>query len=63
MQAVNQQTWDPSIKALTQFASVLDNMATNLTWTSSLGEAYHNQSADVMTAIQALRGRSRKKAT
>src|SRR5277367_2073064 len=40
-QAVDAQTWDPSVKALTQFPSVLDNLAKNLSWTSSLGEAYH----------------------
>jgi hypothetical protein len=61
MQAVDKQTWDPSVKALTEFASVLDNMATNLTWTSSLGEAYHSQSADVMTAIQTLRAQAKAK--
>ena len=61
MQAVDQQTWDPSVKALTQFPSVLNNLATNLTWTSSMGEAYHNQSADVMTAIQALRAQAKEK--
>ena len=61
MQAVDQQTWDPSVKALTQFPSVLNNMATNLTWTSSMGEAYHNQSADVMTAIQTLRAQAKEK--
>src|SRR3989442_8391427 len=33
MEAVNKETWDPSVKALTQFASVLENMANNLTWT------------------------------
>ena len=27
MQAVNAQPWDPSVKALTQFPSVLDNLA------------------------------------
>lgn len=58
MKAVDKQEWDPSVKALTQFASVLDNMAKNLTWTSSLGEAYHNQAADVMTAVQALRAKA-----
>jgi hypothetical protein len=58
MKAVDQQTWDPSVKALTQFPSVLDNMSKNLTWTSSLGEAYHNQQADVMSAIQALRAKA-----
>ncbi|MGB8784565.1 MAG: DUF3300 domain-containing protein [Terriglobales bacterium] len=59
MQAVDKQSWDPSVKALTQFSSVLDNMAKNLSWTSSLGEAYHNQSADVMTAIQTLRAQAK----
>ena len=61
MQAVDQQSWDPSVKALTQFASVLDNMAKNLSWTSSLGEAYHNQQAEVMTAIQTLRAQAKAK--
>ena len=58
-QAVNQQSWDPSVKALTQFPSVLNNLAQNLTWTSSLGEAYHNQQSDVMAAIQTLRAQAK----
>jgi uncharacterized protein DUF3300 len=52
---VNQQTWDPSIKSLTQFPTVLQTMNDNLAWTSTLGEAYYNQPADVMNAIQVLR--------
>ena len=59
MKAVDGQSWDPSVKALTQFPSVLNNMAQNLTWTSQLGEAYHNQQADVMTAIQTLRAQAK----
>ncbi len=59
-QAVDKQSWDPSIKALTQFPSVLDKMAQSLAWTSSLGEAYHNQQADVMTAVQTLRTQAQK---
>src|SRR5579862_4739239 len=58
MQAVDAQAWDPSVKALTQFPSVLDNMAKNLSWTSTLGEAYHTQPADVMSAIQFLRAKA-----
>jgi len=61
MEAVNKESWDPSVKALSQFPSVLENMANNLSWTSSLGEAYHNQSADVMTAIQTLRAQAKAK--
>jgi hypothetical protein len=58
MQAVDKQQWDPSVKALTQFPSVLDNLAKNLSWTSSLGEAYHTQAADVMSAVQVLRAKA-----
>jgi hypothetical protein len=58
MQAVDQQTWDPSVKALTQFPSVLEDLSKNLAWTSALGEAYHTQAADVMSAIQFLRAKA-----
>src|SRR5579862_206319 len=57
-QAVDKEQWDPSVKALTEFPSVLDNLATNLSWTSSLGEAYHTQAADVMSAVQVLRAKA-----
>jgi hypothetical protein len=53
--AVDQQPWDPSVKALTAFPSVLGNMDKNLSWTSSLGDAYYNQQQDVMDAIQVMR--------
>jgi hypothetical protein len=55
MQEVNKQPWDPSVMALTQFPSVLNQMAQNLSWTSALGDAAYNQQADVMAAIQRLR--------
>jgi hypothetical protein len=54
-QTVDKQSWDPSIKALTQFPSVLDNMSKNLAWTSALGEASGTQQQDVMAAIQNMR--------
>ena len=59
MQAVDKQSWDPSVKALTQFPSVLDNMVKNLSWTSALGETYHTQAADVMSAVQVLRAKAK----
>jgi Protein of unknown function (DUF3300) len=58
MQAVDAQPWDPSVKALTQFPSVLSNLGSNLSWTSALGEAYHTQTADVMAAVQVLRAKA-----
>src|SRR6201987_671679 len=59
MQTVDKQAWDPSVKALTQFPSVLNNLAKNLSWTSAMGEAYHTQAADVMSAVQVLRTKAK----
>ena len=56
--AVDKQSWDPSVKALTQFPSVLDNMSQNLSWTSSLGDAYFNFQKDVMNAVQSMRAKA-----
>jgi hypothetical protein len=54
-QAVDQEPWDPSVKALAAFPSVLGNMDKNLSWASSLGDAYYNQQQDVMDAVQVMR--------
>jgi hypothetical protein len=59
-QLADQQPWDPSVKALTAFPSVLGNMDKNLQWTSSLGDAYYNQQQDVMDAIQLMRQRAQQ---
>jgi hypothetical protein len=59
MKEVDKQSWDPSVKALSAFPTVLDNMAKNLAWTSQLGEVYHFQAKDVMTAIQTLRAKAK----
>ena len=59
-QAVDEQTWDSSIKALTAFPSVLGNMNKNLSWTSSLGDAYYNQQQDLMDAVQVMRQRAQE---
>ncbi len=57
-QAADQQPWDPSVKALTAFPTVLGNMDKNISWTSSLGDAYYNQQQDVMNAVQVMRQRA-----
>jgi hypothetical protein len=62
-QAVDQQTWDPAVKALTQFPSVLHNLAKNLSWTSSLGDAFQNQASDVMEAVQYMRAQAQAAGT
>ena len=55
---VDQESWDPSVKALTAFPSVLTNLDMNLSWTSALGDAYFNQQQDVLDAVQVMRGRA-----
>jgi Protein of unknown function (DUF3300) len=57
-EAVNQQPWDASVKGLTQFSDVLTQMATNLSWTSALGDAYFNVPQSVMNAVQVMRQRA-----
>src|ERR1700756_1300635 len=57
---VDKQSWDPSVKALTQFPAVLANMNQNLAWTSELGDAYANQQQEVSNAIQAMRERAKQ---
>ncbi|MDB6108240.1 MAG: hypothetical protein JWO52_8239 [Gammaproteobacteria bacterium] len=59
-QAVNSQSWDPSVKALAQFPSVLEMMDKNLSWTSSLGDAYVNGEQNVLDAVQAMRQRAQQ---
>jgi hypothetical protein len=53
--AANAHSWDPSIKALTAFPTVLVQMDKNIQWTTDLGNAYFNQPQDVMDAVQAMR--------
>ncbi|MGA2989215.1 MAG: DUF3300 domain-containing protein [Candidatus Korobacteraceae bacterium] len=49
------QNWDPSVKALTAFPTVLAQMDRNIQWTTDLGNTYYNQPQDVMDAVQAMR--------
>ena len=52
------QNWDPSVKALTAFPQVLEEMDRNIQWTAALGNAYYNQPQDVLEAVQVLRQRA-----
>jgi hypothetical protein len=56
--AMQQQAWDPSVKALAAVPQVLTMMSDKLEWTKALGDAYLAQPDDVATAVQALRARA-----
>jgi hypothetical protein len=53
--AVEPQTWDPSVKSLVPFPLVLALMNSNLDWTQQLGYAFADQQAAVMNSVQRLR--------
>ena len=58
MDAARQQSWDPSIQALVVFPDVLDRLASDINWTTDLGDAFLAQQADVMNAVQRLRSQA-----
>lgn len=57
--AVAPMPWDPSVKALVQFPSVLVMLNDRLDWTQQLGQAFLGQQASVMDTVQNLRERAR----
>ncbi|MGZ4828332.1 MAG: DUF3300 domain-containing protein [Candidatus Angelobacter sp.] len=57
--AVDSAPWDVSVKAVAHYPAVLSMMADKLDWTISLGQAYVNQSTDLMDAVQRLRRQAR----
>jgi hypothetical protein len=55
----DQLPWDPSVQALLPFPSVLDMMASDMNWTTDLGNAFLAQQQDVMDAVQRERRKAR----
>jgi hypothetical protein len=53
--ALEQQDWDPSVKSLANFPSVLQMMNDRLEWTQKLGDAFLDQRNQVMDTVQMLR--------
>jgi uncharacterized protein DUF3300/endosialidase-like protein len=56
--AMQKQSWDPSVKALTAVPQTLQMMNDKLDWTRDLGDAFLAQQADVLQAVQRLRQRA-----
>lgn len=59
-QALQQQTWDASVKSLVSFPPVLEMMGSQLSWTQQLGNAVLAQQSETMSAIQALRAKAKQ---
>ncbi|QYJ78724.1 DUF3300 domain-containing protein [Shewanella acanthi] len=60
MSRTEDKDWDPSVKALMGFPTVLEKMGDNLDWTQNLGEAFLADEGQVMDAIQSLRQQADK---
>lgn len=54
-EALEQRDWDPSVKSLVNFPSVLGMMNERLDWTQKLGDAFLAQEEQVMATVQTLR--------
>jgi hypothetical protein len=48
----DQLPWDPSVQALLPFPSVLEMMASDMNWTTQLGDAFLANQQSVMDAVQ-----------
>jgi hypothetical protein len=53
--AMQSQSWDPSVKALTAVPQTLHMMSDKLDWTQQLGDAFLAQQQQVLAAVQKLR--------
>jgi len=58
--ALRDQGWDPSVKTLVLFPTVLQRMNDNLDWTQDLGDAFLAQEQEVMDTVQRLRQEAQK---
>jgi hypothetical protein len=58
--AVQNQTWDPSVKSLCAFPEVLKNMNDKIDWTQKLGDAFLAQQKEVMQTVQVLRDKAKQ---
>ena len=58
--ALEEQSWDASVKSLINVPDVLDMMSEKLDWTTKLGDAFVSQQDGVMEAVQRLRARAKE---
>lgn len=56
--ALLSEAWDPSVKALCHFPSILALMSERITETTNLGNAFLAQEAEVMDMVQELRAKA-----
>ncbi|HEY1110418.1 MAG TPA: DUF3300 domain-containing protein [Opitutaceae bacterium] len=60
---IEHRGWDESVKSLTSYPEVLKWLDENLSWTKQVGEAFVEQPAEAMQAVQRLRAKARAAGT
>ena len=55
LDSIDYQPWDVSVKAVAHYPTVLSMLNDRLDWATALGQAYVNQSTDIMMSVQRLR--------
>ena len=58
--AVSKQPWDPSIQAMAALPDVVKRLATDIQWTTDLGNAFLAQQGEVMDAVQRMRRKAKE---
>ena len=56
--ALQKQTWDPSVKALTAVPQVLTMMSEKIDWTQKLGDAFLTGQEQMLKTVQSLRAKA-----
>jgi hypothetical protein len=57
--ALQDKTWDASVKSLCYYPQALTMLSEKIEWTSGLGNAFLGQQSDVMNTVQELRAKAR----
>jgi hypothetical protein len=53
------ESWDPSVKAITAYPDLLQRLTTDAEWMAKLGATYVAQPVEVLNAVQRVRVRSK----
>ena len=63
LEAVEKQSWDPSIQAMAALPDLVKRLADDIQWTTDLGNVFLAQQADIMEAVQRMRRKAQDKGT
>ena len=63
VEAVQKENWDPSVQGLAALPDIANRLASDIKWTTDLGNAFLAQESDVMSAVQRMRKKAKDKGT